>query len=73
MKALLSIVLLLAFGVCVCWSNTPEEIAQLKEAAEQGDVEAQFNLGFAYAYGRGVPEDDAEAVKWWKLYCETNP
>ena len=31
-------------------------------AAEQGDAVAQFNLGFMYNNGRGVPEDDAEAV-----------
>ena len=32
--------------------------------AEQGDRVAQAYLGFMYANGRGVPQDDAEAVMW---------
>jgi hypothetical protein len=35
--------------------------------AEQGDVTAQFNLGQMYRLGKGVPRDDREAVKWYKL------
>ena len=32
--------------------------------AEQGDALAQFVLGSMYAEGKGVPENDVEAVKW---------
>ena len=32
--------------------------------AEQGVADAQAFLGFMYAQGRGVPQDDAEAVRW---------
>ena len=32
-------------------------------AAEQGDADAQFRLGFMYLEGRGVQQDDGEAVK----------
>ena len=38
--------------------------------AEQGDAHAQFNLGIMYASGQGVPEDDAEAVRWYRLAAE---
>jgi TPR repeat protein len=31
--------------------------------AEQGHAVAQSNLGFLYRTGKGVPQDDAEAVK----------
>lgn len=34
--------------------------------AKQGDAEAQFNLGWSYANGQGVPKDKAEAVKWFR-------
>lgn len=34
--------------------------------AEQGDAEAQHNLGVMYDIGRGVQQDYAEAVKWYK-------
>jgi len=33
----------------------------LRKAAEQGEVDAQFNLGFAYGKGQGVPQDYTEA------------
>ena len=34
--------------------------------AEQGNAAAQFNLGVMYNDGRGVPQNDAEAVKWFR-------
>ena len=33
----------------------------------RGDAEAQYNLGIMYAQGLGVPQDDAEAVRWYRL------
>ena len=38
--------------------------------AEQGDADAQFNLGVMYANGRGVLKDEAEAVRWYRLAAE---
>ena len=35
-------------------------------AAKQGAAYAQYNLAFMYANGEGVPENDAEAVKWYR-------
>jgi len=39
-------------------------------AAEQGHADAQNNLGHMYLNGRGVPQDDAEAVRWYRLAAE---
>ena len=41
-----------------------------KWAAEQGNAEAQFNLGVMYNQGDGVPEDHAEAVRWYQMAAE---
>ena len=41
-----------------------------RHAAEQGDADAQSTLGFMYENGRGVPQDDAEAVRWYRLAAE---
>ena len=38
--------------------------------AEQGNASAQFNLGSMYADGRGVKQDDFEAVKWYRKAAE---
>jgi len=37
-----------------------------KPLAEQGIAEAQHNLGVMYYFGKGVPQDDTEAVKWYR-------
>ena len=38
--------------------------------AEKGQVLAQFNLGNMYVNGDGVPKNDVEAVKWYRLAAE---
>ena len=38
--------------------------------AEQGDADAQFNLGVMYDEGDGVPQDYKEAFKWYRLAAE---
>ena len=47
-----------------------QDIDQLRKAAESGDVEAQWNLGVAYANGDGIEENDEEALKWFLLAAE---
>jgi TPR repeat protein len=38
--------------------------------AKQGNAEAQVLLGMMYSNGTGVPQDDKEAVKWYRLSAE---
>jgi TPR repeat protein len=38
--------------------------------AEQGNSEAQFNLGFMYATGQGVSQDKEIAVNWYRKAAE---
>ena len=38
--------------------------------AEQGGVNAQFNLAFMYEDGQGVPQDYKQAVKWFTKAAE---
>ena len=47
-----------------------EAVKWYRKAADQGDADAQFNLGVMYYNGEGVPEDDKEAVKWWRKAAE---
>ena len=42
----------------------------LRERAEQGDAAARAELGRRYYVGDGVPQDDAEAVRWTRLAAE---
>jgi TPR repeat protein len=50
------------------------DLEEMRALAEQGDANAQYNLGVSYANGLGVPEDDAEAVRWYRLAaCPVQP
>ena len=41
-----------------------------KPLAEQGNAEAQFNVGLMYYEGDGVEQDYAEAAKWFSKASE---
>jgi TPR repeat protein len=41
----------------------------LRQLAEQGDAQAQYNLGLMYD-GRGVPQDYVESLKWYRMAAE---
>lgn len=43
---------------------------QYRDAAQKGDVNAQYNLGVMYAEGKGVEQDSAEAVNWYRKAAE---
>ncbi len=40
-------------------------MAELKPLAEAGDAASQFDVGAMYDNGLGVPEDRAEAARWY--------
>ena len=61
MRLTLLLTALLAFQ-----SAAASEFDEMKAAAEQGLAVAQHNLGVMYRKGEGVPENDAEAVKWYR-------
>ena len=53
--------------------NRGDFAAALREwvpLAEQGDASARFNLGVMYESGKGIPRDNAEAVKWYRKAAE---
>jgi TPR repeat protein len=40
------------------------------KAAEQGNAQAQYNLGVCYLYGEGVIKDKSKAVQWFTKAAE---
>ncbi len=53
--------------------NRGDYATALKEwrpLAEQGGAAAQFNLGLMYHLGKGVPQDNKEAVRWYRQAAE---
>ncbi len=61
---------LVATGSIFQACQTAEDLDELRSKAEQGNVVAQFNLGVAYANGQGVPQNDMEAVRWYRKAVE---
>ncbi len=45
-------------------------LKEWRPLAEQGQAEAQYNLGVMYQLGLGVPQDDQEAIRWYRLAAE---
>jgi TPR repeat protein len=45
-------------------------IGLYRQAAELGYLPAQTYLGVIYDKARGVPRDDAEAIKWYQLAAD---
>ena len=62
------ITLCLMIGSITFAQNT--NIATLKAKANNGDAEAQFNLGIAYDNGEGVEQSYSQAVYWYKKAAE---
>jgi GAF domain/Sel1 repeat len=48
-------------------ARTPEDLRQL---AEQGNMDAQYVLGARYHNGDGVPQSDAQATQWFLRAAE---
>lgn len=51
-------------------SEQSEELSTLIEAAECGDVAAQYLLGKRYEQGRGIEQSDPKAVEWYRKAAE---
>ena len=45
--------------------NLTESFNLFTRAAENGDADAQYELGDCYYYGKGTDEDESMAVKWF--------
>jgi TPR repeat protein len=49
-----------------------EAVKWYLKAAEQGESEAQYNLGVMYAIGQGVAKNEKRAVEWYLRAAEKN-
>ena len=69
-KLILLIVFFMMCYLSVCLTqqgkagSKDEDLPAVISKAEQGDPEAQKNLGIKYAEGEGIPQDMTQAVYW---------
>ncbi len=83
MKRTLATVFLYLLLATPAWAGFNEGLAAYKQGdyatalrewrplAKRGHAEAEYNLGFMYAIGEGVPLDFNEAVKWLMKAAKT--
>ena len=61
----LSVALVVLVLLGASWADaaaqTTEQVAELRQRAEEGDATAQVNLGFSYEFGIFVPQDDMQS------------
>jgi hypothetical protein len=46
------------------------EFIEICKAADKGDAEAQYKLGYYYYNGEGIAKNDEQATKWWRKAAE---
>ena len=80
--ATLAVVVALLFSAGSAWADFDDGVAAFHRGdyetafrewlpyAEQGDAFAQYSLGIMYKEGTGVPQNDTEAVKWFRKAAE---
>lgn len=66
-------------GVAVAWRayrgeiearSIQQELVGTRARAERGDAKAEYTLGSFYYYGRSVPQNLAEALRWYRKAAE---
>ena len=74
--AILSCILLLPVSVLagqadeILESHDDPQIRMLYADAQSGSIDAQFTLGMAYEFGRGIAQDDTAAACWYQKAAE---
>ena len=51
-------------------AKAEDEITRLLHHANQGYARAQVELGYRYEHGKGVPQNDDKARKWYRMAAE---
>ena len=62
--------LLLVLCLALSTSSVSADVTDAIRVAEQGHASAQYRLGLLYGFGEGVPQNYAEAAKWYRLAAE---
>ena len=59
-------------GSCTAMARAWLRIIQrrFRMAGDQGNAQAQYNLGVMYSNGKGVAQNDSAARKWWRMAAD---
>ena len=51
-------------------TNYKKAMRKLMPLAESGHAAAQYNIGVMHEWGNGVPQDNSQALRWYKRSAE---
>jgi hypothetical protein len=51
-------------------ARQPQSLEDVQKLAAAGDADAQWQMGVRYHDGQGVPQDDVQAVQWFRRAAE---
>jgi TPR repeat protein len=57
----------------VSYTYASQDITTTQRMAEQGDADAQNNLGVRYSQGNGVAQDNSQAYVWLSVAAANGP
>ena len=71
-RSIILCALLALVPLSILWMNAQEGkfLEYNRQKAEQGDAEGQYLLGHFYSEGKGVAQDQSEALKWYRKSAE---
>ena len=49
------------------WQDYAEAAKCYRKSADLGNADAEYSLGYMYAFGLGVRQDNEEALRWYRL------
>jgi TPR repeat protein len=58
---------ILVFGIILAWGESAKDF---RRAAENGNAEAMYKLGYCYANGKGVDRNYRKAMHWYILAAD---
>lgn len=58
------------FGTVMLAEPDLKPIAETQKRAAAGDSEAQYQMGFRAEWGRELPPDNLQALKWYRKAAE---
>ena len=70
MKRVIAFLILGLFVPVMAGAQDPASLEQTRQAAGQGDAEAQLELGILYEFGYHMPKNNVTALAWYLRSAE---
>jgi TPR repeat protein len=71
LKFVVTVIFIFHFSLTLAQTNPPPSVVQsILQSANEGGAEQQFGAAVLYDNGQGVPKNELEAIRWYRLSAE---